>query len=251
MGDPHLTTPSPKRKYGVTSTAPSIQDIERNTCLPPGSKNGQEGPVTGSPHAEGSLIVQDPTHSVPERDDRSHSGFNTQAQDLTLIHKPQAMFPDGHSHSIHHAAPHSVGQDSDLIIKGHGKRAAQNSSQTCQNLQKKPRLHPCQESTKRPDIQPPHKGPPGKILQPFQVPQFPPITGLSGHPFRRAFMTLDKGPCSSLPMTPPPKPAEKLTAPAQIPPTTEKSEALCPCVSLSVLLEALHISSFSKEGACS
>nr|KAF6368978.1 hypothetical protein mMyoMyo1_010387 [Myotis myotis] len=43
-------------------------------------------------------------------------------------------------------------------------------------------------------------------------------------------------------------PAEMLTAAAQIPPTTEKSEAFCPCVSLSVLLEALQLSSSSEEG---
>ncbi|EPQ11711.1 Putative protein FAM90A14 [Myotis brandtii] len=243
-----ITPWSPKRKHVMTCSATPIKGVERSACLPPVPKNGQEGPVTDSPHAEGTHFVQDPSHSVHEGDNRPHSAFSTQDLDQALIHQPQAKFPDGNSHSIQHAAAHSVGQDSDLIIKVPGKRAAQTSSQTYQKPTKKTRLSPSLKSTQRPDLQPQHKGHLIKTLQPCHVPQFPPIPQVRGQPLRMVFTTLDKGQWSSRCMTPPSlPPAEMLTAAAQIPPTTEKSEALCPCVSLSILLEALQLSSSSKK----
>ncbi|KAK1341721.1 hypothetical protein QTO34_016469 [Cnephaeus nilssonii] len=246
--DPDLTTCSPKRKCVMTSTASAIKGVERSACLPPGPKNGQEGPVTDYPHREGLHFVQDPTRRVHERDNSPHSAFRIQGLDQTLIHQPQAKFPDGNSHSIQHAIDHSVGQDSDLIIKVPGKRAAQTSSQTCQKPTKKARLSPCLKSTQSPDPQPLHQGILIKTLQPCHVPLFPPIPGVPDQPRRKVFQILDKGPWSSMPMTTHSHPpAEKLTAFAQISPTTENSEALCPCVPLSVLLEALQLSS-SSEG---
>nr|KAF6373624.1 hypothetical protein mPipKuh1_004868 [Pipistrellus kuhlii] len=245
VGDPDLTTCSPKRKHVMTSIAPPIKGVERSACLPSGSKNGQERPVTDSPQTEGTHFVQDPTHSVHEKDDRPHSAFMIQGLDQTLIHQPHDKFPDGNSHSIQHASAHSVGQDSDLIIKVPGKRAARTSSQTCQKPTKKSRLSPCVKSTQSPDLQPLHQGPPIKTLQPFQLSPFPPIPGQL---LSKVFMTLDKGQWSNRHMTPPSLPPEKLSTPAQIPYTPEKSEALCPCVPLSVLLEALQLSSSSKEG---
>lgn len=143
--DPDLTTCSPKRKCVLTSTASPIKGVERSACLPPGPKNGQEGPVTDSPQTEGTHFVQDPTRRVHERDNSPHSAFRIQGLDQTLIHQPQAQLPDGNSHSIQHAIDHSVVQDADLIIKVPGKRAAQTSSQTCQKPTKKARqaLCPC------------------------------------------------------------------------------------------------------------
>lgn len=233
----------------MTSTATPPKGAERSACLPAGSKNGQEGPVPASAHTEGTHYVQDPTHSVDEKDDRPHSAFRIQGLDQTLIQQPQAKFPDGNSHSIQHAAAHSVGQDSDLIIKELGKRAALTSSQTCQKPEKKPRLSTCLNSTQSPDTQPGLQGTLLKTLLPCHMPQFPAITGIPGQPCRMVFSTLDKGPWSSMPMTPPSyPPAENLTAPAQISPTTKKSEALCPCVPLSVLLEGLKLSSSSEKG---
>lgn len=247
--DPDLTTWSPQRKRVMTSTEPSIKGDERGACLPPGSENGQEGSVTDSLHREGTNFVQDATQSVHERYDRLTSSFSTQGLDQIVTHQPQAVFPDGNSHSIQHAAAHSVGQHSDLIIKVPGKRAAQTFSQTCQNPTKKPRLCPCLKSTQRPDFQPLYQGPPIKTLQPCHVPHFPPIPEVPGQPLGKVFTTLDKGQWSSRSLTPPSHPpAEKLTTRAQISPTTEKSEALCPCVPLSVFLEALHLSSSSEEG---
>uniref|UniRef100_G1P3A7 CCHC-type domain-containing protein n=1 Tax=Myotis lucifugus TaxID=59463 RepID=G1P3A7_MYOLU len=229
-------------------SATPIKGVERSACLPPVPKNGQEVPVTDSPHAEGTHFVQDPSHSVHEGDNRPHSAFSTQDLDQALIHQPQAKFPDGNSHSIQHAAAHSVGQDSDLIIKVPGKRAAQTSSQTYQKPTKKTRLSPSLKSTQRPDLQPQHKGHLIKTLQPCHVPPFSPIPKVPGQPLRMVFTTLEKGQWSSRCMTPPSlPPAEMLTAAAQIPSTTEKSEALCPCVSLSVLFEALQLSSSSKK----
>uniref|UniRef100_G1Q423 Zinc knuckle domain-containing protein n=1 Tax=Myotis lucifugus TaxID=59463 RepID=G1Q423_MYOLU len=238
--DPDLTPWAPKRKRVMTSSAPPVEGVVRSACLPPVPKNGQEGPVTDSPHAEGTHLVQDPTHSIHEGDNRPHSAFSNQGLDQALIHQPQAKSPDRNSHSIQHAAAHSVGQDSDFIIKVPGKRAAQTSSQTCQMPTKKPRLSPSLNSTQRPDLLPQHQGPPIKTLQPCQ---FPPILEVLGQSLRNVFTTLDKGQWSSMCLTPPSLP------PAQIPPTTEKSEALCPCVPLSVLLEALQLSSSSEERA--
>ncbi|CAK6442536.1 unnamed protein product [Pipistrellus nathusii] len=241
-GDPDLTTCSPKKKCVMTSTASPIKGVERSTCLPAGSKNGQEGPAMDSPHTEGTHVVQDPTHGVHEKDDRPQPAFSTQGLNQTLIHQPQAKFPDGNSPSNQHAAAHSVGQDSHLILKVLGKRSAQTSIQTCQKPTKKPRLSPCLKSTQNPDTQPLLQGTLLKTLQPCHMPHFSPIPGVPGQP-------LDKGPWSSMPMTPPShRPAEKLTTPAQIPPTTEKSEEACPCVPLSVLLEALKLSSSSEKG---
>ncbi|XP_014312864.1 putative protein FAM90A12P [Myotis lucifugus] len=263
LRDPHMQRPdqnakrkyvqditpwSPKRKHVMTGSATPIKGVERSACLPPVPKNGQEVPVTDSPHAEGTHFVQDPSHSVHEGDNRPHSAFSTQDLDQALIHQPQAKFPDGNSHSIQHAAAHSVGQDSDLIIKVPGKRAAQTSSQTYQKPTKKTRLSPSLKSTQRPDLQPQHKGHLIKTLQPCHVPPFSPIPKVPGQPLRMVFTTLEKGQWSSRCMTPPSlPPAEMLTAAAQIPSTTEKSEALCPCVSLSVLFEALQLSSSSKK----
>ncbi|XP_054575919.1 putative protein FAM90A12P [Eptesicus fuscus] len=244
--DPDITTLSPKTKRVMTSTAPPIKGVERSACLPPGPKNGQEEPVTDSPQTGGTHFVQDPTHRVHERENGPHSAFRIQG--LDLIHQPQAKFPDGNSLSIQHAIDHSVGQDADLIIKVPGKRAAQTSSQTFQKPTKKARPSPCLKSTQSPDPQPLHQGILIKTLQPCHVPLFPPIPGVPEQPRRKVFQILDKGPWSSMPMTTHSHPpAEKLTTFAQISPTTEKSEALCPCVPLSVLLEALQLSS-SSEG---
>lgn len=226
----------------MTSIASPIKDVERSACLPSGSKNGQERPVTDPPLTEGTHFVQDPTHSVH---DRPHSAFMIQGMDQTLIYQPHDKFPDGNSHSIQHASAHRVGQDSDLISKVPGKRAARTSSQTCQKPTKKSRLSPCLKSTQNPDLQSLNQVPPIKTLQPCQLSPFPPIPG---KPLSKVFMTLDKCQWSNRYITPPSLPPEKLSTPAQIPSTTEKSEALCPCVPLSVLLEALQLSSSSEEG---
>ncbi|XP_054575917.1 putative protein FAM90A12P [Eptesicus fuscus] len=233
------------RSFGHKASSHRCPLKHRNRALAPQASSSNKMKENLKPRNAG--VKQNPgrfNRAARETEQRAW----IQGLDQTLIHQPQAKFPDGNSLSIQHAIDHSVDQDSDLIIKVHGKRAAQTSSQTCQKPTKKARPSPCLKSTQSPDPQPLHQGILIKTLQPCHVPLFPPIPGVPEQPRRKVFQILDKGPWSSMPMTPHSHPpAEKLTAFAQISPTTEKSEALCPCVPLSVLLEALQLSS-SSEG---
>nr|KAF6462316.1 hypothetical protein HJG59_011347 [Molossus molossus] len=204
--DTALTRNSPTRKAGMTCTASLIKGDERNTCSLPGLNGGRGVPVTGTPHATCTRFVQDPTHTVQQRDNRPRSvaledppaSSKTHGLGHALLPQAQAKYPDLDSQPLTSCGP-EFGPGPKISLQAPGKRADRTSTQTCQNPQKKPRLSPSLPPGLRPavemqaptmttaqgqsiDPQPPHKGTLRMTLHVYQAPPHPAVLGFPTHP---------------------------------------------------------------------
>lgn len=162
-----------------------------------------------------------------------------------------ANFSNGNSQSIHHPIALTSGQDFNLGIKAPVKTASQTSTQTFEDTWKKPRLRPYlfpEKNTKIPNLQNAHGAPLVQTIWACNMRQLQPIPQLPGHPsewYLRDYMETSGAAVSW--QIPPflllgsPLPILLSALPSK------KSEGLCPRVPLSVLYEALQVSSSLKR----
>lgn len=275
----YVTRSSPVRKPGGTSSASLIRGTEWKACSPPGLNGGRGVRFTCTPRGAPTCFVPDLTHTVQQTDNRPHSvslgdpqaSTKTSGLGHPSLLQPGPKYPHVDSHRLPHPATQGWGQHSQLSLQVPGKRAARTSTQTCQNIHKKPKLSPClppKKDTQRPDqgflrTRPPPASASG--LRPAVEMQAPTMTtaqgqsidpqpphtavpGVAHQPLRMAFTRLGTGQWSSRFITPPSlPPAEKPTPAGPSPFTSQKAEGPCAPVLVSVLHEDLQLSSSSEE----
>ncbi|KAM8786908.1 protein FAM90A24-like [Rhynchonycteris naso] len=226
------TARPPNSAAGETETRSRDEEQQRQALLqrfprrPPGRPS-----FSFKGQTETCDYIRRPTRPTPV-----HTTHRTRVADPSLNSESPTRIPDVTTQIIQHPATLGVSQDPKLsVLKAPSKRATQTSTQTSQNLPKKPRLGPCfspqkrsqgpdtaDPQTARPPAHPPRVRPAEKpedlSLTPAQVqhPGPPPREGhllsiaaachgsqvtprphVPGQPLRMVFMRSDRGLWSS------------------------------------------------------
>uniref|UniRef100_A0A2K6DR46 Uncharacterized protein n=1 Tax=Macaca nemestrina TaxID=9545 RepID=A0A2K6DR46_MACNE len=283
--DPALTDGSATKMSDMVSILASLSPLRKaspssSSSLRP--KEGQTGAVADIPQpgvrqqGPEPLVVVKPTHSSPQEVPQAA----TKPHGLIRVISPQAQDkrPAVTSQSCPPADTHSLGLGSNLSFRPGAKRPAQAPTQACLNFPKKPRMGPFQmpenaiqggelgapETLQPPpaaielnrrtsaqvpssDRQPPHSRPCLPTAQACTMSHHPAASHDGAQPLRMLFRRLENGWWRSSLLT---KPGAFL---AHSPHVSEKSEAPCVPVPLSVLYKDTPqrtASSSSEDSDC-